>query len=391
MNRFPNLVIQSWLILTICFGFAAESTAGSCRPTNVSEGQVTSLLNGKADLAVMPDRAHAESLLERLLVRTRGMELSESRGEPRSHEVEAANQWIKKITESRGMDGRDPLSQEPSFVWLPSMKSSEGWAQKVRTSSVVGVKALGGGTNGVYRVTQVDNSGREFHSVFKPVGESRPVRSGYAKTNPRDFLRFLFHVREIRAESLYGWILQAYWRNGGIAPVHVPETLEVVLVHKGKSYGVGSLQKWAMGMEVEGVRQSDPTRFAFWRGTREWQEMESVVRVLDYIFGNSDRFPKKDGEEAVKNLFVEMDWVDGREILRRANLIDNGLGVPGHRDYTIDQIPLADHVPWALKKALHEVIGQEATIRQEQKDYFPREGLDDVFQRWQQVLQRYPL
>ncbi|MCB0386274.1 MAG: hypothetical protein KDD43_12850, partial [Bdellovibrionales bacterium] len=368
-----------------------QAFGGTCRPLNVSPGMVDQLLAGHLQVDFTRDPALGEVWIEALLPKTRGIGLSEIRGEPEAGEVVKANEWIKKISESSLMAPVTTPGLHSSFVWLSSSRSSAGWAKKVKLAPVVSVKRLGGGTNGVYRVTQLDASGKEFHSVFKPLGASRPVQDAYYQRNAKDFLRFLFHVREVRAESLYGRILQAYWRHGGQAPIHLPETLEAVLVFEGKSYGVGSLQKWAMGTEVESIRQSDPTRFAFWRGTQRWQEMESVVRVLDYIFGNSDRFPKKDGEESVKNIFVEMGWMEGREVLRRANLIDNGLGLPGHRDYTIDQIPIGDHVPWTLKKALHEVIGQEMEIRREQEAFFPREGLDEVFRRWREVINRYPI
>ena len=119
MSRFPKPVIKIGLILTICFGFSGAAIAGSCRPTHSSQSLVDSLLNGKADLETMPDRIQAEALMERLLVRTRGMELSESQGEPRSSEVEAANQWIKKITESWVAQGEGVLPGKASFVWLP--------------------------------------------------------------------------------------------------------------------------------------------------------------------------------------------------------------------------------------------------------------------------------
>ena len=375
-------------MLSYGLGFSPELNASLCRERQAEIPGIEVILEGKAVLNPASLGSQAEYWLEQLLPRTRGKKLWNVSDLASADEVVRANEVIQKITSFQVTElGKKPGSR----VWVPAGQSQAGWAQKLRLSKVISMEPLGGGTNGAYRVVHEDNKAQRFFTVFKPLAESRPVQDKYYQKNPRDFLRFLFHVREVRASSLYKPILKKYWDKGGKAPIHLPETVEGVLVHKGKSYGVGSFQKWAKGLEVEDIRDLDPTRIEHWRGTEQWREAEAVVRVLDYVFGNSDRFPKKDGEEAIKNIFAEMEWNNEREILRRMNLIDNGLGIPGHIDFTIDQIPIAKHVPRALKEALHELISQEALIRQQQENHFPQWGLDDVFRRWRQVLIRYPL
>ncbi|MCC7404619.1 MAG: hypothetical protein IT288_09510 [Bdellovibrionales bacterium] len=373
-----------WAVLVgIILGLVPLGLAGECRLSIISPDQVTQLLLGKSRIEFSQLSDRGEAWVEAFMQRARGVGVSSSREVPRSREVIDANNWIRTITESWAPNGE-------SFVWLPTSQSHLGWARQVRRSRIVGVERLGGGTNGVLKVIQADDQGQRFQSIFKPLAQSAPVRDGFFETQPKEFLRFLFHVREVRAQSFYGRILESYWRHGGHAPIHVPETLEAVLVHEGKSYGVGSLQQWSMGLEVEAVRRQDPTRVAYWRGTREWQEMEVVVRVLDYLFGNSDRFPKKPDEEAIKNLMVEMRRDGDREVLVRANLIDNGLGVPGHRDFSIDQAPVNAHLSRALVLALHDVYQARQLMRRQEESYFPSWALDDLFARWGEIVNRYP-
>lgn len=377
-----NRALRTWTV-GILLGWMSAGLAGECRLSVISPDQVTQLLLGKTRVEFSQLADRGEAWVEAFVQRARGTGVSSSPQGPRSREVVEANNWVRSITESWAPQGE-------SFVWLPTGQAQQGWARQVRHARVVGVERLGGGTNGVVKVTQVDGQGQRFQSIFKPLAQSAPVRDGFFETHPQDFLRFLFHVREIRAQAIYGRILQSYWRHGGRAPIQLPETLEAVLVHEGKSYGVGSLQQWSMGLEVEAVRRQDPTRVAYWRGTREWQEMEVVVRVLDYLFGNSDRFPKKPGEEAIKNLMVEMRRDGDREVLVRANLIDNGLGVPGHRDFSIDQAPVNAHLPRALVLALHDVYQARQLMRRQEESYFPSWALDDLYARWGEVVNRYP-
>ena len=149
-----------------------------------------------------------------------------------------------------------------------------------------------------------------------------------------------------------------------------------------------------MGMKTYPFFQNEhPGDWELLRSSPLWKESESVVRTVDFVYGHSDRFRKKPGENMDKNVMIQVDaGVDsgGRYVrLQGVGLIDNDLGVPGHADFDISLAPIREHVSDPMKKAINSISAEEleVTITRE-KPFLPMNGIRDYARRLRDIAAR---
>ncbi len=330
--------------------------------------------------------------LEILMPLSRGIHLSGGESHPISREVVLANNAIMRITERLG---RTYISERQAGNYGNSTVIKQ-WVSWLAEADAIKVNSLGGGVNDSKKVTfRHRGDGSERVMVYKSLAGSLPVRDGYFDANPIDFRRFIFHAREVRSHDFYEFILSRYRENGGRATIDVPTTLEGALVVNGEAYGVGSFQEFQKGfVDLNEFQSKDWQAWEVLRSTPEWREAEAVLRTIDFIYGNSDRLRKRENENIDKNLMIDVTVTrnENGQVSARLNgirLIDNGIGLPGHSDYTIDLAPVRDHVPPALRAALasrNENDFKELT--KDQSNFIYPAGIQDYIRRFVEAQNR---
>lgn len=238
---------------------------------------------------------------------------------------------------------------------------------------IVSIRNLGGGWNETKVVTFANGQ----RAVFKPFFGQRNIRG------PQGWSTRLAFTREVTAVPIIEDFLgNRRSRESGVSSVVVPETVEVILAHQGKSYGLGSLQAFKDGFETAGpLRKTNPARWTELTEDPLWVPLEARIRTIDFILGNPDRFenPGFSVEHYklanLNNLLIGQVERSGIEVA----LIDNALGRPGKPEFDIKYLPSADKIPVDLAEAVKEFDFEK--FQTEFANQLPGFGIADLMNR----------
>ena len=241
---------------------------------------------------------------------------------------------------------------------------------------IVSVETLGGGWNETYLV--------KFQSghfgVFKPfVGQKNMGPDQSAWKNRVAF------VRETTAVSIVEDFLgNRVSREQGHSKITVPETQEILLVHNGVSYGLGSVQLYVHGVENASALQTRaPQEWSRLLQSKEWSEFEVRGRILDYVLGNPDRFEYAGfriphyAASNYNNIMIPKNLKGPSDL--QFVLIDNAFGRPGLPDFSAKYLPDAKQIPGDLARAIMNF--DEAAFRKQFRETLPEDGVNDVILR----------
>lgn len=209
-------------------------------------------------------------------------------------------------------------------------------------------------------------------AIFKPMG-SEP---GYANLErPAEHILF---TREVNAYDMAEhWLGNARARERGQSHVEVPTTAEVVLVHQGVSYGVGSLQYVQPGLvAIADFMRSHPTDWAKLTHAPAWQETLDRIRTIDFLLGYAERLANsRFGRNQFDHLMIHYESKDRFTLV----MIENGIRRGSARGIEIDNLPAKEHIPHDLKS---HIMGLDTkAFRRTYADRLADQGIENFLGR----------
>ena len=241
-------------------------------------------------------------------------------------------------------------------------------------AKIISVSPLGGG----YNTTLLVKFENGLKAIFKPLlGQNNLGDRNNWSSN-------VAFVREVSAVA----IIEKYLGNKksrqlGYSQIITPNTIETILVHNDKSYGLGSLQMFLPEFEtltsIKNKSLFDSDRIL---NSTHWKSQESRIRIFDFVLGNPDRLPNpgyRDLNFAQANYSNIMIANNKREELIQIALIDNAMGRPGPVEMSSHYLPSADQIPNDLRFAIFNFNAKE--FREEMYNILPKQGIEDLITR----------
>ncbi len=210
-------------------------------------------------------------------------------------------------------------------------------------------------------------------AIFKPFASEEHYGSREADAGT------ILFSREIGAyEIVEFWLKNRESREVGLSAVFVPETIETLLVHQGRSYGVGSLQAFQNGfVTAEELSREMTPLWNELRSAARYTQAEARIRTLDWLLGNYDRLPNSIHTRGnYTNFMIGLDQgSQGFEIA----MIDNGFGQGRRSGFWLRDLPTPEQIPADLAQAIREL--DLPLFRQTNEGRLSQIAIDDFCER----------
>jgi hypothetical protein len=166
----------------------------------------------------------------------------------------------------------------------------------------------------------------------------------------------IMYAHEVGAyEFVEAWLKNSEARARGLSRVFVPPTVEALIVHDGRSYGLGALQEFQEGfVPLSEIRRNQPELWTRLMNHPQVEESLSRIRTLDWLIGNFDRLPNSVSPEGNwGNLMVRM--IDNSPENAQFAMIDNGVGQGCYGSFWLNDLPAISRIPEDLQQVIRSL------------------------------------